>query len=228
MRCSGCTARPPVVRLGRGLAGYLRFGHIERRRHLSLLGLVGRQDERLDAVVVDHETAAAYCVPGRDCRIVLTTGAVRVLTIEQLAAVLAHEHAHLRGNHHLLVAAGKVLRSAFPFVPVFRWAHDEVARLVELLADDVAARRCEPDVLAGALLALAESAHGPAPAGALGVSASAVSGRVKRLRAPAPPLTRWAITFWGAASLGLLAIPVVGAAPVPELTDRALLHCPFV
>lgn len=218
-----------LVGLGRGFVSYLRYGLIQRRRHLTVLGLVGCRDDLLGAVVVDHETAAAYCVPGRDRRVVLTTGAVRALTGEQLAAVLAHERAHLRGHHHLVVAAGRVLRSAFPFVPAFRWANDEVARLVELLADDAAARRCQRDALAGALGALAaEPGLGAVPAVSLGATGPAVSGRVRRLLGPVPPLTRWAVTFWGAASLALLAIPVLGAAPALALTDRALVHCPFV
>jgi Zn-dependent protease with chaperone function len=45
-----------------------------------------------------------YCVPGRLPTIVVTTGALAVLEPEQLAAVLAHERAHLAGRHHLLLA----------------------------------------------------------------------------------------------------------------------------
>ena len=45
-------------------------------------------------------------------------------------AVLAHEQAHLRGRHHLVLAAGRILRRAFPWVPAFRWAYEEVTRLV--------------------------------------------------------------------------------------------------
>ncbi|TDD13757.1 hypothetical protein E1294_39770 [Nonomuraea diastatica] len=41
-----------------------------------------------------------YCVPGRHSQMVITTGAMRSLGPEQVAAVLAHEQAHLRGRHH--------------------------------------------------------------------------------------------------------------------------------
>ena len=218
-----------LVGLGRGLIGHLLHGVTERRRHRTVLGFVGRQDDRLGAVVIDHETVAAYCLPGRDHRIVLTTGALRVLDEAQLAAVLAHERAHLRGRHHLVVAPGRVFRLAFPFVPGFRWAHDEVARLVEMLADDTAARRCERRALAGALVALAgEPNAGAATGGALGIARHAVGGRVKRLLGPGRPLARWAVTLWGTALLALPAIPIIAAAPAVGLTDGALSHCPFM
>jgi Zn-dependent protease with chaperone function len=217
-----------ALRLGRGVIGHLAYDRTERKRHRSLLGFVGRLDDRLGAVIIDHDIAAAYCLPGRGRRVVLTTAAVRALDDAQLAAVLAHERAHLRGRHHLVVATGRVFRLAFPFVPAFRWAHDEVARLVELLADDAAVRRCERRVLAGALVALAGEPHPTgAPGVALGVTGEAVSGRVKRLLGPGRPLGRWAVTLWGTAFLALPAIPVAAAVPVVALTDGALSHCPF-
>jgi Zn-dependent protease with chaperone function len=218
-----------LVGLGRGLVGHLIHGVAERRRHRSLLGLVGRQDDQLGAVVIDHETVAAYCVPGRDRRIVLTTAALRVLDDAQLTAVLAHERAHLRGRHHLVVAPGRVFRLAFPFVPGFRWAHDEVGRLVEMLADDAAARGCERRALAGALVALAGEQHpSPVPRAAFGIARQAVTGRVRRLLGPGRPLARWAVTLWGIALFALLAVPIIAAAPAVALTDGALSHCPFV
>ncbi len=59
----------------------------------------------------------------------------------QLAAVLAHERAHQAGRHHLLLSLAAVPAAAFPRVPAFRMARDEVARLSELAADDAAAAR---------------------------------------------------------------------------------------
>src|SRR5262245_18810966 len=218
-----------LVGLGRGLVGHLVHSGSERRRHRSALSLVGRPDECLGAVVIDHETVAAYCVPGRDRRIVLTTAALRVLDDAQLAAVLAHERAHLNGRHHLVVAPGRVFRLAFPFVPGFRWAHDEIARLVEMLADDTAARRCERRALAAALVALATEPHvNTTPSPAFGMASQAVSGRVKRLLGPGRPLARWALTMWGTALLALPSVPIIAAAPAVALTDGALSHCPFV
>jgi Zn-dependent protease with chaperone function len=59
--------------------------------------------------------------------------AALLLGAGQLAAVLAHERAHQRGRHHLLVSLAGSLAASFPRVPAFRHGHEQVARLVELI-----------------------------------------------------------------------------------------------
>ncbi|HYN64573.1 MAG TPA: M56 family metallopeptidase, partial [Candidatus Limnocylindrales bacterium] len=136
-----------------------------RQVRLDALRLVAQRDERLGFLVLEHTVPSAYCLPGRRREVVLTSGALQVLDAEELTAVLAHEEAHLRGNHHLVIAAARGLRRAFPFVPLFRWAAQDVAELLEMLADDEASRRSGRLVVATALVRLAE---GKVPAGALG------------------------------------------------------------
>ena len=97
------------------------------RGHRARLRLAGRPDERLGALVVDHAEPAAYCLAGRRCPVVLTTGALRLLDNVQLAAVVAHERAHQAGRHHLLVSLAAVPAAAFGRVAAFRHARDEVA-----------------------------------------------------------------------------------------------------
>lgn len=94
--------------------------HIGRRRHRQALRLVGRRDPQLDAVVVTDSAASAYCLPGRHGRVVISSAALDALTPTQLAAVMAHERAHLRGHHHLVVAGASSLHRAFPQIPVVR------------------------------------------------------------------------------------------------------------
>ena len=91
----------------------------------------------------------------------VTSGALARLPEPELAAVLAHERAHAAGRHHRLCAVAGVLRHAYPRVPVFTQAHTQVARLVELCADEVAARAQSPLVLARALVTMAEAAATP-------------------------------------------------------------------
>ena len=141
------------------------------------------------AVVLETPQPAVYCVPGRPATIVLTTGALAVLDPPQLLAVLAHEHAHLAGRHHLLVTLGKATRAGFPGVPLFTRGSDEVARLAEMRADDAAVRRSGRPTLIAALLAMGTGTAMPAaalrmPAAALGASACAVAARVQRLLDP--------------------------------------------
>lgn len=146
------------------------------------------------AVVLMASKPAVYCVPGRPATIVLTTGALSVLRTEELAAVLAHERAHLAGRHHLLTG---LMAGLLPIVPLFRAGAAEVARLAELRADDVAARLRGATPLVRALLAMATGSPFEMPARALAavgavptgdtarvVGGGAVTARVNRLLEP--------------------------------------------
>ena len=141
------------------------------------------------AVVLEADQPAVYCVPGRPATIVLTTGALAVLGPEQLLAVLAHERAHLAGRHHLLITLGKAMRAGLPAVPLFTRGAEEVARLAEMRADDVAARRSGRDTLLQALVAMGTGRPLPTPSAALAATGGVVSARVQRLLDP-PGWTR--------------------------------------
>jgi hypothetical protein len=191
------------------------------RRHRRGLQLAGRTDARLGAVVIDHGEPAAYCLPGPGQPVVLTSAALSVLDGAQVAAVLAHERAHQAGRHHLLVSAASALAAAFPQVPPFRRARDEVARLAELAADDAAATRSPRLAVAEALLTL-----GSAPAGsaALGAGGSTAAARVRRLIAAPNPLSR------AAATAGALAVAAMITSPAAILAGPAAIaavagHC---
>ena len=158
-------------------AGALARAAAARRRHRRRLSLVAAPDPRLGAVIVGHDDPAAYCLPGRGSRIVLTTGAIGALDEGQLRAVLAHERAHLRGRHHLLVTLAGALSTAFPRVPAFRIAREQVGRLAELAADDAASGAAHRLAVAGALLNLGAVV----PAAALGATGTADAARVRRL-----------------------------------------------
>ena len=80
-------------------------------------------------------------MPGRPATIVLTSGALAVLDPDQLAAVLAHERAHLAGRHHLLTGLTRGLAAMLPGRAAVHPRAAEVARLAEMRADDAAARR---------------------------------------------------------------------------------------
>jgi beta-lactamase regulating signal transducer with metallopeptidase domain len=152
----------------------------QTRAHADAARIAGRRlpgDDR--AMVLDVPQPAAYCLSGRPATIVVTSGALALLNPPQLAAVLAHERAHLAGRHHLLIALTRGLAAAFPAVPLFARGVEHVGRLAEMCADDVAARRSSRGTLITALLAMATGAA--TPARALGASASAVGARLQRL-----------------------------------------------
>jgi Zn-dependent protease with chaperone function len=132
---------------------------------------------------------------------VLTTGALAVLDEPQLLAVLAHEHAHLAGRHHLLVTLGKAAMAGFPGVPLFARGAGEVARLAEMRADDVAARRSGRETLLQALVAMGTGRPLPAPSASLAATGGAVTARVGRLLDPPSGTSR---AWHGLALAGVL------------------------
>jgi Zn-dependent protease with chaperone function len=194
-------------------AGALARAGLARRRHRRGLALAGHHDGQLGAILVDHHEAAAWCLPGAGRQVVLTTAAVEALDEVQLAAVLAHERAHQRGHHHLLVSLAGSLAAAFPRVRAFRQGHEQVARLVELLADDAATAASPRLKVAEALLALAAPA--PAAAAALGAGGSATGARIRRLIAAPAPLGR------ARAGAGMLTLVALAAFPLVVLAGPA-------
>jgi len=187
------------------------------RLHARAALLAGRELAGTGAVVLDDPRPAAYCVAGRPAAIVVTSGALAVLDQPQLAAVLAHERAHLAGRHHLLATFTRGLTAAFPGVPLFTRGAEEVTRLAELAADGRAARSAGRHALVAALLAMATgtAVDGMAPVarGALAAAGYAVPARVERLlRPPAPRLAALAGLMLAVVSCIFLLLPAALAA----------------
>jgi Zn-dependent protease with chaperone function len=164
------------VRLARTVLGM----RARVREHTDAVRLVGHRTSARDTVVVDAARPAAYCVSGRPPTIVVTSAALAALDEPQLAAVLAHERAHLSGHHWIVVTALRGLAAVFPRVALMTEGAQQVSQLLEMCADDVAARRHSRRVLLSGLVALCYGA----PANALAAADIAVLARAKRLAAP--------------------------------------------
>jgi Zn-dependent protease with chaperone function len=172
-----------------------------RRRHRALLELVVQPSAVLpDTRLLDHPAPVAFCIPGARPLLVLSSGMVAELDDDQLAAVVAHERAHLREHHHLLLLPFVAWEAALPVLPAAARAHAAVRELVEMRADDVALASLSGTAprrtLARAIVAAAGGAGGAGvPDGALAVTGSATGARVVRLLEPPRPLpasVRWA------------------------------------
>jgi Zn-dependent protease with chaperone function len=180
-----------------------------RRRQRALLTLLAHGDPKVPgALVVDYPTAAAYCLPGLRSQIVVSAGTLELLGHGELAAVLAHERAHLRERHDLVLLPFTALRRAFPRSATCTDAHRAVALLVEMLADDHALRSRPARELVSALVRFGTAGRCPAPAGALAVGEGEVTARVTRLLQPAQPLPAFAVTAILLAAALLVAAPV--------------------
>ena len=144
-----------------------------RKEHTELVDLIGVDDAVLGehVRVLTHPTPTAYCVPGSRKRVVLTRGTLDALDADQLAAVLAHERAHLRQRHDLVLEFFTVLHTAVPTWIRSTAGMGEVKLLIELLADRWAATVVGRRPLATAMLALASGSH---PTSALGAGDDAV------------------------------------------------------
>ena len=180
-----------------------------RRRHRMLLALIARDDPGVPGVrVLDHPAAAAYCVPGLRSQVVVSAGAMELLSADELAAVLAHESAHVRERHDLVLLPFAALRRALPWSKVVGDAQDQVELLVEMAADDRARRYVSARRLATALLRFGTAGAAPTPSGMLGLQSN-VMARVDRLIKPAPELS-----LWFRYSLTTLAVTLLAPAPV--------------
>jgi len=192
-----------------------------RRRHRLRLSLVGRPDLQLGAVIVRHHEPAAYCLPGHRSRIVLSTAAIDTLDEGQLRAVLAHERAHLRGRHHLLVTLAGALNAAFPRVPAFRVAYEQVTRLAEFRADDEASAVAHRLAVAGALLSMGAGV----PDAALGAAGTADAARVRRLIDGPGAISKTRAASIAFTATAMVLVPLLLLAG-PAASARGMNYCP--
>lgn len=178
-----------VVVCGR-IGHHLRRQRSRSRLHAWTARAIGGVGAWPNVVVVPAPQPAAYCVTGRpQPLVVVTTAALGRLDEPQLAAVLAHEYAHLAGRHHDLLMALRAIAASLPRLTLFSAAADEVANLLEMCADDVAVRRHGKMALVRGLLALtAPPATAPA---ALGAAGTATLARATRLASEVSRRRRW-------------------------------------
>jgi Zn-dependent protease with chaperone function len=185
-----------------------------RQRQHILLSLLARGDPKVPgALVVDHPAAAAYCLPGLRSAIVVSAGTLELLDAHELAAVLAHERAHLRERHDLVLLPFAALLRAFRWASVARQAQRAVALLVEMHADDMALRHRPARELATALLRVGAAGGGMVPSGALAAMDAAsdgdVTARVIRILRPAPGLCPAARVLAGVTAAAAVTIPAI-------------------
>jgi hypothetical protein len=156
---------------------------LARARHRRLLNLLAiPSDAGGGTLTLEHPSPVAYCVPGIRPRIVISSGTMRLLDGAQLAAVIEHERGHAHERHGLVMLPMTSLTEPFRWVPYARLAPRAVAALLEMAADDHAARRHAPASLASALVALSTS--GAPPSCGFALASQVVNFRVERLLGP--------------------------------------------
>jgi Zn-dependent protease with chaperone function len=175
-----------------------------RRRHRDLLDLLGTPwPAAPGAHVLDHPVPVAYCLPGLRSRLVLSAGVLDALDPPAVRAVLAHERAHLRERHDLVVLPFVAWGATAPFVRGMVCAQLAVAALIEMRADDVASADVSATQLTGALRTMG----GAAPAAALSSFTDALDHRLRRIDAPPAPLPAPLRVLVRLVAIGLVAVP---------------------
>ena len=116
----------------------------------------------------------------------------------------------------------RIGHEVLPFLPLMRDAEEQVARLVELHADDAATRARDPRLLATALVVLATPGS-PAPALAAGATNSVQ--RIHRLLGPCEPLGQVRRQLLRATAAALALTPVL-LALTPAVVALALGKLP--
>lgn len=203
---------------------HFRRNRAARRRKTWTADLLGRTDLVPGAVVVPHDDPFAFCIPGHHRRVVLTSATLDLLDRPQVDAVLAHERAHLRGRHHLVLGLARTVVTAFPFVPAFRRAAEEIAVLVEIVADDAARRAHGAGSLGQALGTLSGRPVGSAT---LAASSCGVQTRLDRLSRPLAPMRR-PVRAVGWVAIGLVAALPLSAVAWPVMWAAAQDLCLIV
>lgn len=175
----------------------------ERRRHRALVDLLGTRDDGPDTGVrvLDHPTPTAYCLPGLRRRVVLSAGALATLQPSELQAVLAHERAHLRARHDLVLEFFTVVHRSVPAPVRCPAALREVALLAEVLADRAARRAAGTTALARALVSLARAVH-PVTGLTEGGGAATRARMLLLVEPPAPWPMRAGMLVFAASVLG--------------------------
>lgn len=139
-----------------GLSEPLVDSYRRSLRQLTPVATSREQRGGFTLVRFSSDEPLAVAVPGRQPEILVSSAMEQSLTRPQLRAVLAHEYAHLRGGHGVLARLAELNAALLPAaVPAGRRLQRATRLLVELIADDVAARQAGSEPLAQALQCLA-------------------------------------------------------------------------
>lgn len=218
-----------VFLTGRGLLRHLRQQrHLHRRHVETLRGIASIETQPSPTLWLPYAEPLAYSVAGTPGFVVASDGLRNHLSADDVAAVLEHERAHLRGRHHLLVGLAEALAASARWVPLLRLSPSLVRTAVELAADRVAARAHGTAAVRSALLTMSHrvGAHESRPY-SLGMAQQCLELRLRHLQAPQParrPKFGHRVLVPGLAALAGFTLPMLSGASL--LFATAMTVCP--
>lgn len=171
------------------------------RRLLRHIRVLGHLPDRPSVNVIADDRPQAFCAGYLSPRVYVSSGALELLSREELGAVLLHEEHHRQVRDPLRAACGRILSQALFFLPVLQPLRDLHSDVAELAADAAAvdASGGEKGPLASALLAF-DSSGPPGTAGISPARVDSLLGEPRGSRLPA------ALTLLALATLGGLVV----------------------
>jgi Zn-dependent protease with chaperone function len=150
-----------------------------RRNQRAILDLVAVARASSGVRVLEHIQPLAFYLPGDGGRVVLSSGAIALLSDDELDAVVLHERGHHHGHHGSFLVPLQTLSSFVRFLPLSRLAPVAIRGYLEMMADDFASTSSSRAAVRSAL-AKAAAFH-RAPVGSFAVADQLVLRRLERL-----------------------------------------------
>ena len=173
--------------------------------------------------LADDPNPFALALPRRCGGIVISTGALELLTHDETEAVLAHEHAHLHQRHHLITAVVQNLTLRLRWVPLLAAAADTLGLYQEIAADDAVRHQLGTPALASALLTLGQNGDWAAHETIHGALHAVGPNRVQHLVQPGTGMA--GVLSTAAASCCLAALAIFGFTVHVPYALAALTGC---
>jgi Zn-dependent protease with chaperone function len=171
--------------------------------------------------VTPASRAAAFCFGLLRPRVVVTSGLLERLTLEEQAAVVWHEAEHVRNREPLKCLVARLASNTFFWIPLLRDLLDRFLLVKEIAADQRAVAHTERAALVGALYEVAS-----APSLAAVGAGDFASARIERLFSPQtalPPLFRR--RHAAVSAIGVAALTLTLAFPAQlDLGEQTHLH----
>ncbi len=164
--------------------------------------------------------------------ILIPVSALTGLPPEHIAALLAHELAHIRRHDYVVNVLQSIAEALLFYHPAVWWVSGQIRAERELRCDDLAVAACGCDVLTYArALAEVESIRPAHASAALAANGGSLSSRIGRLIGQPWPLSQSLPGPGAAFSLAILCIAGAGAVTTNGLTvlprmPKVLLHAP--
>ena len=105
-----------------------------------------------DFIIVSNPAPLAITMGFVKPKIIISTGLIKLLTDEELKAVISHEIYHKNNRDPLKIFLLSLCASTIGYIPILKWFNHQYRIIQEILADEFAIRKQETSVNLGSAL----------------------------------------------------------------------------